>query len=72
MGAGRNQRIVRDHQDGLVVLADQFLDQRHDFIGALAVEVTRRLVAKEKSRVRDNGACDGDALLLSPESWRGK
>ena len=37
----------------------------HDFVGALAVQVAGRLVAEQESRVGDDGAGNGDALLLS-------
>src|SRR6266851_6997229 len=60
-----DDRVVRDHQNGFVVLADQLIDEGHDFIGALAVQVARGLIAKQESRVRDDGARDGDALFLS-------
>ena len=70
--AGCNQGVVRDHQDGLAVLAHQFLDERHDFIGALAVEVAGGLVAEEKSGIGDDGAGDGHTLLLPAGKLAGK
>ena len=70
--AGGNQRVVRDHQDGLVVFAHQFLNERHDFIGALAVKVAGGLVAEEKGGIGDDGAGDGDTLLLSAGELAGK
>src|SRR5712692_6938399 len=63
--ASRNDRIVRDHQDGFAVLAHKLINQRHDLVRALAVQVAGGLIAKQESRVRDNGASDSDALLLS-------
>src|SRR5712691_8699603 len=59
-----NYGIVRDHQNRFVVLADQLVNEGHDFIRALAVQVAGGLIAKQESRVRDNGASNGDALLL--------
>src|SRR5260370_39639864 len=41
------------------------MDQLHDFIGAVAVEVAGGLVAEEKGWVGDDGAGDGYTLLLS-------
>ncbi len=60
-----NNRVVRDHQNRFVVLADQLIDEGHDFIGALAVQVAGGLVAEEERGVGDYGASDSDALLLS-------
>ena len=45
MRASGHNRVVRYHQDGLVVLADQLINQRHDFVRALAVQVSGGLVA---------------------------
>ena len=60
-GAG----IVRHHDDGLLELAVQRLEQVQDLFGALRVEVARRLVGHEDRRIGDDGPCDRDALLLS-------
>ena len=48
----------------LLCLLHQFLDQLHDFVGALAVQVAGGLVAKEKRGIGNDGAGDGHALLL--------
>ncbi len=61
----RDQRIVRYHQHSLIVMRHQFLDNRHDFPGALAIQVTRRFVVQQKRGVRHNGSCNRDALFLS-------
>ncbi len=44
---------------------DEFLEQGHDFVGALAVQIAGGLVAKQEGGVRDNGAGNGDALFLT-------
>src|ERR1700726_3967059 len=41
------------------------MDQLHDFVGTLAVQVAGGLVAKEKRGVSDDSARNGHALLLS-------
>src|SRR5712664_942335 len=64
--AGGNHRVMRDHQNRFVVLADQLVDKSHDLIGALAVQVAGGLIAKQEGRVRDDGPRDGDALFLPP------
>src|SRR5690606_16340262 len=38
-------RVVRDHHDGLAVLAVEHLQQREDLLGRLAVQVAGGLVA---------------------------
>src|SRR5260370_32351301 len=60
-----NHRVMGDHEDGLAELSDKFLDDRHDFGSAPAVQVPSRLVAEKKCRVGDDGAGDGNALLLT-------
>ena len=47
------------------MLANKPLDEIHDFVGALAVEVARRFVAQQESGVGNDGARNADALLLS-------
>ncbi len=44
----------------------------HDLAAAGRVEVPRRLVGQKDRRLRDDGAGDCDALLLSPESSPGE
>ena len=58
-------RVVRDHHDRLLEVAVQRLQQVQDLLGALRVEVAGRLVGHQHRRVGDDGARDGDALLLS-------
>ena len=58
-------RVVRDHDDGLAVVAVQLPEQREDVDRRLAVEVAGRLIANEQGRIGDEGARDRDALLLS-------
>jgi hypothetical protein len=61
----RHLRFVRDHQDGDAVLAVERDEQVHDLVAALAVEVAGRLVGEQDQRAGDDGAGDGDALLLA-------
>src|SRR5688572_17584926 len=64
-GTGRGMRIVRDHDDGLAVLAVEGLKEAQDFVARLAVEVTGRLIAKQQGRIGDNRARDTHALLFA-------
>ena len=57
--------IVRDHEDGLAELLVELLHQREHVIGALAIEIARRLVGDDDLRVVDDRARDRDALLLT-------
>ena len=63
--ARRGVRVVRHHDDGLVVIAVQGLEQVQDLVARLAIEVAGRLVAQQQRRVGDDGARDADALLLA-------
>ncbi len=65
MGASGDDGIVRDHQDGFPVPVHKFLDESHDFVSALAVQVAGRLVTEEESGIGNNGASDGHALFLA-------
>jgi hypothetical protein len=60
-GAG----IVRDHDDRLLVLAVERLQQIQNLVARLAVEIACRLVAEEQRRVGDDRAGDADPLLLA-------
>src|ERR1044071_3880553 len=58
-------RVVRHHQDRLLVLPIQTLEQRQDLLRRLAVQIARRLVGHEDGRVGRDRAGDRDALLLT-------
>ena len=47
------------------MLAIEGLEQIKDFVAGFSVEVARRLVAEQQSRVGDDGAGDADALLFA-------
>ena len=56
---------MRDHDDGLVIGPVGELEDVHDVLRRLAVEVAGRLVAKEQRRVVDQRTRNADALLLT-------
>src|SRR5437763_6539453 len=58
-------RIVRDHDDGLLKLLVESLQKIERVGGILRVEITGRFVGDEDARIGDDGAGDGDALLLT-------
>src|SRR6185295_9956593 len=57
-------RIVRDHDDGLLLLLIERAHEPKDFLGRVTIEVTRGLVAHQQARVRDERTRYRDALLL--------
>ena len=61
----RNVRVVRDHDQRLLLLPQDVDDHVHDLVGGVAVEVARRLIRKHDLRVCHQSARDADALLLS-------
>ena len=63
-GKGRDVGLVRHEGDGLSLFM-QILEQAHDFVGGAGVEVAGGLVGEQDDRVIDQGAGDGDALLLA-------
>ena len=61
----RGLGIVRDHHDRLAQILVQAPEHfQHDF-GILGVEIARGFVGKQNLWLIDDGARDGDALLLS-------
>ena len=65
LGVLRRLRIVRDHDDRLLELAVEPLQQIERLLRVLRVEVTGRLVGDDDGRVGDDGTRDRDALLLA-------
>src|SRR6478736_3336840 len=65
VGVGRGDRVVGDHHHRLAELVDRLAQQLHDVGAGLGVEVAGRLVGEDDGRFADQGAGDGDALLLA-------
>ena len=63
MGGG--DRVVGDHDHRLAELVDRLAQQAQDVGARLRVEVAGRLVGEDDGRFGDQGAGDGDALLLA-------
>src|SRR3989338_3205559 len=61
----RDIRFVGDQHDG-DAFAVQLLEQRHDFLAGLAVEVAGGFIRKNQARAVDQGARNRHALLLPP------
>src|SRR5215469_3937636 len=55
-----------------MVAGYQFFHQAHDLVGPLAVEIAGWLVAQEKGRIGNDGACNGNALLLTSRELAGE
>ena len=62
-------RLVRDEDDRLPLVV-QLLEDRHDLLGGLRVEVSRRLVGEEDRRIVHEAPRDRDALLLAARELR--
>ena len=71
LGAGRGVRVVRHHDDRLVVIAVERLEQVQDLVAGLPIEIARRLVAEQQRRIGDDRARDADALLLAARQLAG-
>src|SRR5712691_99986 len=65
-------RIVGHHDDRAALAAVEILQDRHDLVPHLAVEVPRGLVREEDPRSSDDGPGDRDALLLASRELRGE
>src|ERR1700761_3652072 len=63
-------RIVRDHHDRLAQVFVQLTQHFENDVGIFRVEVTRWFVGKQDFWFIDDGARDGDALLLAAGEFR--
>ena len=54
-----------DHDDGDAAFGVEAAEQFHDLEGGFGVEVAGGFVGEEGVRIGDDGAGDGDALLLA-------
>ena len=54
-----------DNDDGAAVGAVYILHELQDFLGRLVIKRARGLVAQQQTRVFDERAADGTALLLA-------
>ena len=57
--------VVGDHEDGLVELAAGGAEHLEDGVGVFGVEVAGGLVGEDDGGAGDEGAGDGDTLLLA-------
>src|SRR5262249_48866895 len=70
LGPGGDVVFVRDHDDGLARIVE-LLQTLHDLVAGPRVEVASRLVGEDHLRIVDQGAGDGDALLLAAGQLHG-
>jgi hypothetical protein len=71
IGRTADADVVGDDQERQPTLAVQAAHQRHDILGVLAVEVSRRLVGPDDRRIVDERAPDRRPLPLPAESSSG-
>ena len=65
VGVGGGFGVVGDEDDGLAQLVVELAEHAQDGFGILGVEIAGGLVGEEDFRFGDDGAGDGDALLLA-------
>ena len=63
--------VVGDHEDGLVQLAAGLAEHLQDGVGVFGVEVAGGLVGEDDGGAVDEGAGDGDSLLLASGQFIG-
>jgi len=65
MGAPRDQRLVvrREHERGAETV--HLLEEPHQPVGHLVIDIAGGLVGQEQAWAADHGARDGDALFLA-------
>ena len=67
---GRHVGLMRHHDDGEAALVIEPGQELHDLMAARGVEIAGRLVGEQHQRIGDDGARDGDALLLAARKLR--
>src|SRR5438552_1298704 len=70
MGEGRHVGLMCHHDDGVATLVIEPCQQFHDLVAARCVEIAGRLIGEKHQGIGDNGARDGDALLLAAGKLR--
>src|SRR3954469_12834276 len=71
-GLLREAVVVRDHHDGRAVFFVQLFEDAHDLVAHGGIEIAGRLVGEHDARLSDDGARDGNALLLAAGELRRK
>src|SRR3954454_5085766 len=71
-GLLREAVVVRDHDHGRAVFLVQLFEDAHDLVAHGGIEITGRLVGEHDARLSDDGARDGNALLLTAGQLRRK
>src|SRR5206468_10919631 len=69
-GPCRSMRVVRDHDNGLAVLAVERLQEVQYFVARFAVEIAGRLVAQQEHRIGHDGPGNAHALLFAARHLR--
>jgi hypothetical protein len=57
--------IVRDHQDGLTQPMVQVAEQGQHGVRVFSIQIAGGFIGQQDSRLIDDGACNGDTLLLA-------
>ena len=63
--------VVRSHDDGCTTLLGEAVQELGDSQAILCIEVPRRLVGEDELGTTDEGAGDGDTLLLTAREFVG-
>ena len=72
VGIGGNVGLVGDENDGDALLAIERAQRFHDLVRSSRIEIAGGLIGKQKARRIDQGAGDGDALLLAAGELAGR
>ena len=72
VGINQVLRVMRHHDDRLLVDIVELLEDREHILSGFAVEVSDRLVGEDDIRIVDQGAGDSDALFLSARKLIGE
>ncbi len=71
-GVGRDIGFVGHDDNGDAALAIERLQRLHDLVRVPGIEIAGRLVRKQQDRIVDQGARDGDPLLLAAGQLPGR
>ncbi len=68
----RLRLVVRHHDYGAPILTVEGVENVHDLLSHLGVEVSRRLVGEDNLRVAHNSSCNSHALALTARQLAGE
>jgi len=71
VGVVKNAVVMSDDQNGSILATGDVLEEFHDDMAVFRIERRGGFIADDELRLMDEGAGDGDTLLLTARELRG-